>query len=322
MNILITGGAGYIGSQISYKLSDNKIKHSIIDNLSTGHKKLINRKASFFNINFGDKKNLKKIILKKKINCIIHLAASISVPESMINPKKYYQNNVVNLINLLEVCKNTKIKYFIFSSTASIYGDISKNSVSENDKKKPKNIYGKTKLIGEELIKNYSKKSNLKYAILRFFNVIGADSFERTGPILNQGHLFGNILDNIKNKNFKVTIFGNKYSTKDGTGIRDYIDVEDISQIHIDALRLIKIKKKSYIFNCGNSKGYSVYQIIQNFEKVTKKKFLIKIEKPRPGDVSRVVCNNKKLKKILNVKKKKSLIKSIESAIRWKSKLI
>ena len=135
MNILITGGAGYIGSQISYKLSDNKINHSILDNFSTGNKKLLNPKANFFSLNFGDKKNLKKIILKKKINCIIHLAASISVPESMKNPQKYYQNNVINLINLLDVCKDTKIKYFIFSSTASIYGETSKNTVSENDKK-------------------------------------------------------------------------------------------------------------------------------------------------------------------------------------------
>ena len=109
MNILITGGAGYIGSQISYKLSDNKIKHSILDNFSTGNKKLLNPEANFFNLNFGDKKNLKRIILEKKINCIIHLAASISVPESMKNPQKYYKNNVINLINLLDVCKETKI---------------------------------------------------------------------------------------------------------------------------------------------------------------------------------------------------------------------
>ena len=111
---------------------------------------------------------------------------------------------------------------------------------------------------------------------------------KRTGPILNQGHLFGNILENIKNKNFKVTIFGNKYLTKDGTGIRDYIDVEDIAQIHIDAINLVKVKKKSYILNCGNSKGYSVYEIIRNFEKFTKKKFSIKIKKPRPGMLQRL----------------------------------
>ena len=318
MNILITGGAGYIGSQISYKLSDDKIKHSILDNFSTGNKKLLNPEANFFNLNFGDKKNLKRIISEKKINCIIHLAASISVPESMKNPQKYYQNNVINLINLLDVCKETKIKYFIFSSTASIYGETTKSTVSENDIKNPTNIYGKTKLIGEELIKYYSKKIDLNYAILRFFNVIGADSWRRTGPILNQGHLFGNILENIKKKNFKVTIFGNKYLTKDGTGIRDYIDVEDIAQIHIDAIKLVKDKKKSYILNCGNSLGYSVYDIIRNFEKLTKKKFSIKIKKPRPGDVAKVVCNNKKIKKVLKLKKKKSMLKSIEHSIKWK----
>tara|TARA_B100000029_G_scaffold504355_1_gene583052 strand:- start:640 stop:1398 length:759 start_codon:yes stop_codon:yes gene_type:complete len=250
----------------------------------------------------------------------MHLAASISVPESMKKPEKYYNNNVVNLINLLNVCKETKIKHFIFSSTAAVYGNINKKTVSENDIKVPTNIYGKTKLYGEELVKHYSKTSQYNYIILRYFNVIGSDSFGRSGPIINQGHLLGNILDSIFKKNFKINVYGNKYKTHDGTGIRDYIDVEDISNIHIKAYNLIKKNKKSYELNCGNSKGHSVLQVIKNFEKYTKKNFLIKIKPPRSGDVGKIVCDNNFMKKKLGLNLKNKIIKSIENSINWRMK--
>ena len=171
MSILVIGGAGYIGSQLSYMLSDNNIIHTVIDNLSTGNKKLINPKASFFKVNYGDKKKITQIIKKKKINCIIHLAASISVPESMKKPIKYYDNNVINLINLLDAVKEAKVKFFLFSSTAAVFGDVNK-IVSEKDFKNPNNIYGKTKLIGEDLIKYYAKNMKFNYAILRYFRLL------------------------------------------------------------------------------------------------------------------------------------------------------
>ena len=320
MSILVIGGAGYIGSQLSYMLSDNNIIHTVIDNLSTGNKKLINPKASFFKVNYGDKKKIIQIIKKKKIDCIIHLAASISVPESMKKPIKYYDNNVINLINLLDAVKEAKVKFFLFSSTAAVFGDVNK-IVSEKDFKNPNNIYGKTKLIGEDLIKYYAKNKKFNYAILRYFNVIGADNKGRTGPILNQGHLFGNILEGIITKKFSINVFGNNFKTKDGTGIRDYIDVQDISQIHIDTLRFLKKTNKSYEFNCGNSKGHSVLEIIKNFELITKKKFKIKFKKKRPGDVAKVVCDNKKIKRKLKIKFKKTIIESIQNSLNWKLKL-
>lgn len=320
MSILVVGGAGYIGSQISFMLSDNNIEHTVIDNLSTGNKKLINPKASFFKVDYGNKKQVVKILRKKKIDCIIHLAASISVPESMRNPVKYYDNNVINLINLLEAVEETKVKFFLFSSTASVFGDV-KKIVSENDFKSPNNVYGKTKYIGEDLIKYSAKNTNLNYAILRYFNVVGADEKNRTGPILNQGHLFANILEGMRAKKFSINVYGKNFKTKDGTGVRDYIDVQDIAQIHIDTLKYLKKTKKSYEFNCGNSKGYSVLEIIKNFESVAKKKFKVKFKKKRPGDVAKIISDNKLIKKKLKIKFRKTIKDSIQNAINWKMKL-
>ena len=319
MSVLVIGGAGYIGSQISFMLSDNNIEHTVIDNLSTGSKKLINPKASFFKINYGDKKKVIKILKKKKIDCIIHLAASISVPESMKNPVKYYDNNVINLINLLDAVEEAKVKFFLFSSTASVFGDVNK-IVSEKNFKKPNNVYGKTKLLGEDLIKFLAKNSNLNYAILRYFNVVGADARKRTGPILNQGHLFGNILEGMSTKKFSINVYGNDFKTKDGTGVRDYIDVQDIAQIHIDTLKFLKKTKKSYEFNCGNSKGYSVLEVIKNFEAVTKKKFKVIFKEKRPGDVAKVISDNKLIKRKLKIKLQNTIKDSIQNAINWKIK--
>ena len=272
MSILITGGAGYVGSQLSYLLTDNNYKHVIIDNISTGFENLINPKAIFFKENFANKNKIIKILKKNKISCVMHLAASTLVPESMKECEKYYTNNVLNLISLLEACKEAKVKYFIFSSTCAVFEE-GQTKVNENSIKNSNNIYGKTKLYGEEIIKYLSKKYNFQYSILRYFNVIGADEKLRVGPIRDSGHLFMNIINSIFNKSFKINIYGNKFNTKDGTGVRDFIDVEDICNIHLLSYKKMLRNKKSYEINCGIGKGYSVNDIINSFEKNIKKKF-------------------------------------------------
>ena len=321
MSVLITGGCGYIGSQLSYILSDNNIHHIIIDNLSTGSKKLKNPKAQLYKIDISKKKKISKIIKEKNIKCVMHLAASILVPESMNYPDKYYKNNVIDLIKFLDACVDSKIKYFIFSSTCAVYGDIKKNKIRENDVKLPTSIYGKTKLLGEDIIKYYAKKYNFKFVILRYFNVIGSDSKLRTGPLKNTGHLFGNIINSFLKKKMTFNLYGSNYKTPDKTAIRDYIDVEDLSKIHLKAYNKIKQTNKSYEFNCGVGNGYSVLEILKTFKKIINKKFNIIKSKPRPGDTEKLVCDNKYINSVLNLKLKNNLFKSISNAINWKKKV-
>lgn len=317
MTILVTGGAGYIGSNLSYLLSDKKIKHFVVDDLSTGNRKLINKKIKFFNLDIGEKKKILPILKRNKVKSVFHLAASILVNESMHQPNKYYSNNVIKLLNFLDCCMEAKIKNFVFSSTCAVYDDNQK-TVSENSKINPKSIYGKTKLIGEDLIKNYSKRYGFKYAILRYFNVIGADTRSRTGQLNDSGHLFMNIGNSILKKKYRTKIYGSNYMTKDGTGVRDYIDVEDISKIHIDILNQMKKNNKSYELNCGTGKSYSVLEIIKAFEKSEGIK-LKKIKLPkRSGDIEEIKSNVKKLKKVLNYKFSKNLSDSIKTFMQWK----
>ena len=320
MSILVTGGAGYVGSQLSYMLSDKKYKHIIVDNLTTGYKKLINNKAKFYNTNFENKKEIIKILKKNKIKCVMHLAASTLVPESMNEYEKYYKNNVLNLISLIEACNVAKVKYFVFSSTCSIFEE-GQNKVNEKSIKNSNNIYGKTKLYGEELIKYFAKKYNFQYCILRYFNVIGSDKYLRTGALRDSGHLFMNITNSIINKTYKVNIYGNNFNTPDGTGIRDFIDVEDISNIHLASYEKMLKNKKSYEINCGIGKGYSVLDILSSFEKVIGKKFKTISKKKRFGDVEKIICENKYLKKTLNYKFKYSLEDSIKKYINWNKKI-
>jgi len=320
MTILITGGAGYVGSQLSYTLTDNSYKHSIVDNLTTGNSKLINPKANFYNINFEDKDKIVKVLRKNKINCIMHLAASTLVPESMKEHDKYYTNNVLNLIKLLEACKMAKVKYFVFSSTCAIFEE-GQNKVNEKSIKNANSIYGKTKLYGEEVIKFYAKKNKFQYCILRYFNVIGSDQFLRTGAVRNSGHLFMNIINSIFNKSYKINIYGKNFKTPDGTGIRDFIDVEDISNIHLLAYKKMKNNKKSYEINCGIGKGYSVMEILRAFERVIKKKFKIIIKKKRFGDIEKIVCENTYLKNTLNYNFKYNLDYSIQKYLNWHKKI-
>lgn len=318
--ILLTGGAGYIGSKISLDLTDQGYEVVVADNLSTGFKKLLNKKAIFFKIDIGNKVELEKLFKKIKIDTVIHLAASLSVEESMKDPFKYYLNNVVSTKNLLEICGKYKIKKFIFSSTCAVYGE-SVKKVKLKDIPNPSSHYGLTKFLCEKLIKSYSKKHGFKYFILRYFNVVGADSKLRVGPINQSGQLFKNLATNIKKNFFSINIYGKKYKTRDGTCIRDYIDLNDLSNIHINCIKTPLIKKSMFI-NCGYGTGYSVLEIVKAFEKTVGKKILKIYKKPRKGDVSEIVCvpsKSNELKKIYS--NKFNLKKSVENSLKWEIKV-
>jgi UDP-glucose 4-epimerase len=320
MNILITGGAGYIGSHIVEQCINGKNNIIILDNLKTGHKKLIHKKTIFFKGDIKNKKLLHKIIKKNDIKTIIHLAACLNISEAEINKFKYYKNNIKGTKNLILACKNTFVQNFIFSSSCSVYGNV-KGSVNEKTKPNPQGYYAYTKLKGEELIKKYAKKYKYNYGILRYFNVAGASNSGKIGQIESNGQLIKNIAIQSLKKKPIINILGNDYPTKDGTCIRDYIHVSDLASIHMSALDYLEKKKRSFILNCGYGNGYSVQEIINIFKKI-KKNLIVKYQKRRPGDIAEVYSNTKKIKKLFKWRPKYDDInKIIKSAIAWEKKL-
>ena len=320
-NILITGGAGYIGSHVAEVLVKKKYNVIIFDNLITGHKKLINKKAKFIK---GDIKNfnkLSKVIKNFNINSIIHLAAFLNVSEAEKNKKKYYKNNVIGTLNLVKACKNSKVRNIIFSSSCSVYGNVN-GSVKETTKTNPQGYYAYTKLKSEKIIKHYSKKLNYNYFILRYFNVAGASKSGKIGQIeSSHGQLIKNLAITSLKKNPKVNIYGNDYNTRDGTCIRDYIHVSDLADIHAKFIQHQFTTKKSYIVNCGYGRGYTVKEVVDIF-KLIKKNVVISYQKRRPGDIGQVFANTKKLKKVIKwVPKFNNMKNIILSSIKWEKKI-
>jgi UDP-glucose 4-epimerase len=320
-NILVTGGAGYIGSKISIDLLRKGYQVFVVDNLQTGFRFLLDKKVNFFKIDIRDEKKISHILKKNKINNIIHLAASLSVEESMIFPEKYYSNNVEGTFSLIKSAINNKVKNIIFSSTCATYGNLN-GKINETFFQNPESIYGKTKYLAENIIINYSKLAKFNFAILRYFNVVGADSEIRTGCSYSGGQLFKNLAECIVNKKYEIDVYGNDYSTPDGTAIRDYIDVNDLSAIHIMCLKNLS-KKNSLILNCGYGYGYSVLEVIKRFEEVSGKKIKINNKKRRKGDVAVAISDNKNLiRKInFNLNSTINLKQSIHNALLWEEKL-
>jgi UDP-glucose 4-epimerase len=320
-NVLVTGGAGYIGSHIIELLIKKKYKVFIIDNLSTGYRKLISKRAKFYKLNINNFKKVKNIIKEKKIDSIIHLAASTTVSNSKKNNKLFYDNNVKGTSNLIKACKDTLVKNFIFSSTAAIYQD-SRKKVKESSRIKPQSIYGLTKLKAEKIIIKELKKLKINFAILRFFNVVGASPSKKIGPLKKNDNLFKNISMALFKSNRKIMIYGNNLDTKDGTCIRDYIHVSDISEIHLKILNKISKLKKSVVLNCGYGKGVSVKEVVNGFIKFTKKEVNIIILKKRPADIVSSIANINKLKNFIKWKPKYSNLNvMIRDCLIWEKNL-
>jgi len=320
-NILITGGAGYIGSHVAEVLVKNKKKIFIVDNLSTGFLKLLNKKSNFTNLNILNTSKLKNIIIENKIDTVIHLAASLSIGVGEKYPKLYYKNNVLGTKSLLKACEDSLVKNFIFSSTAAVYKEGPK-IVSEKSKVGPKSVYGKTKLFAEKQIILSCKKMKINYGILRYFNVCGASSSGKIGTISKGDHLFKNISIEVMKKKPLISIYGNNYNTPDGTAIRDFIHVSDLADVHYQVLKIISKTKKSKVINCGYNKGLSVRQVVEEFKNQIKRPVRIQIKSRRPGDMEVLISNNKYLKKLINWKPKFNNLKTIvRSCIRWEKRI-
>ena len=320
--ILITGGAGYIGLHVAEVLLKKNIKVFVVDNLSRGLGKFINKKVTFIKEDIKNTNNIRKILIQNKINTIIHLAALTNVQESEIYKKKYSQNNIIGTKNLLKACEKTFVENIIYSSSAGVYGN-AKSPVNENTELKPINYYSKTKLKGEKLIKEYSKKNNFNYCILRYFNVSGASPSGKIG-IYNKNNksLFKILAKQSLSKKPKITIFGKNFSTKDGTCVRDFIHVSDLAFIHFKVFKFIKRKKKSYIFNCGYGKGFSVLEVVKKFEKIIKKKIDIKFKKPRKGEIVISYSNISKIFKLIKWQPKfNNLNTMVKNSLKWEKNL-
>lgn len=300
--VLVTGGAGYIGSHTCLALANAGFEPIIYDNLSTGHSDLAqNFKLIIGDLNDGNR--LKDVFKKNNIQCIFHFAASAYVGESIENPRLYYNNNLSNTINLLNICIDNNVNNFVFSSTCATYGIPGSNIIIENSIQAPINPYGKTKLAIEWLLKDYERAYQIKPMILRYFNAAGAQENGKIGERHNpETHLIPLIFDAITLKKDSITIFGDDYSTHDGTCIRDYIHVSDLAQAHVLVFQELLNDGKPDIFNVGIGKGYSVLDVINSASKISGKNPKINYGSRRMGDPPRLVCNSSKIKSELGWK--------------------
>jgi UDP-glucose 4-epimerase len=318
MLVLVTGGAGYIGSHTVRKLLENNHEVIILDNLSRGHIESVPRNAIFEKVDLLDCDSLQKIINKYPIDAVIHFAAYAYVGESVENPEMYYRNNVQGSFNLISAVRNKNIDKFVFSSTCSIYGNPLNIPISEREPSVPINPYAKTKLAIEYILKDFNDAYGLKYVALRYFNAAGcSDNAEIGESHSSEPHLIPLVLFAALGKKENIKIYGNDYPTKDGTCIRDYIHVNDLADAHIKALEYINDYKNSTIINLGTGDGFSVKEIIEEARKITGINIKSEITGRRAGDPAVLIADNKKAKEILKWEPEYNLNKIIETAWNW-----
>lgn len=325
--VLVTGGAGYIGSEIVRALLKSGCQVIVADDLSQGHVDAIPKGVVFYRADIRDYESIKAVFSKHCIFAVIHLAARIEVEESISNPLEYYSHNVGGLLNLLTICREFNITKFIFSSSGTVYGNANHSSgvqrLHENSLVAPLSAYGHSKLIGEQILKDIQLAYGLNYIALRYFNVAGASSDGLNGQRRkNASHIIHVACDAaIKGKN-ELTIFGNDYATEDGTCIRDYIHVSDVADIHIEALKFLLHNPSSHILNCGYGEGFSVKTVIDTFKKVNEVELKIKYGKRRAGDPVSLVGDCSSLQNLLRWKAKHNSLELIcRSAFQWHSSL-
>jgi len=296
-SVLIIGGAGYIGSHVVRLLQQNGFKTVVYDNLSTGHKELVEGDFIFGDILDGEK--LSSVFEEYDFDIIIHLAAKSIISESMQKPLMYYENNLSGTVNILKLMREYGVKRIIFSSTASVYGNPRKIPITENDEPKPDSVYGFSKLAIERMIADVSSVDGFSYVILRYFNAAGADFSGTIGELhIPETHLIPRVLDVAIGDSPYIEVFGTDYDTPDGTCIRDYVHVLDVAEIHMLALEwLLSDVEGGQIFNVGSGHGFSVLDIIEVARKITGKDIPIKESQRREGDPPKLIASPEKLKR-------------------------
>lgn len=312
MKILVTGGAGYIGSHVVYELCDAEYEVTIYDDMSLGREENIDKRAKFVLGSTLEKKQLAKVLMNEEFDAVIHLAAWKAAGESMVRPGKYAENNIVGSINLLNAVSNAGIKNFVFSSTAAVYGFPSYLPIDEKHPVNPANYYGFTKIFVEDNLKWYSQLKGLNYVALRYFNAAGYDVKGRiTGKEKNPSNLLPIVMETASGMREKVMVFGNDYDTIDGTGVRDYIHVNDLAAAHVLALKYLIEKRKNLIVNLSTEKGYSVLEAINKAKAITGREIPYQIVGRREGDPDKVIASFVKANKILKWEAKYSDLETI-----------
>lgn len=316
MNILVTGGAGYIGSVVTEELLKDGHNVVVYDNLSKGHRESVPDSAFFVQNDIAETEILSQTFRQNKIEAVIHMAASSLVGESVQEPFKYYKNNVVAGLSLLEAMQSEGVKKIVFSSTAAVYGEPEKQPIEETDKTAPTNPYGETKLAFEHALKWFENAYEIRYASLRYFNAAGAS--ERCGELHEpETHLIPIILQAASGAREYVEVFGEDYPTDDGTCVRDYIHVIDLARAHIEALKILNERSAIYNLGCGGA-GYSVKQVIEAAREVTGRQINVRYGKRRAGDPAVLIASSDKIKRQLGWSPQfQDLRKIIESAWNW-----
>lgn len=316
MRVLVTGGAGYIGSVVTEKLLAAGHEAVVYDNLSKGHRTAVSREAKFFKGDIRDRDILRNVLVEQRIEAVIHLAADSLVGESVVQPAKYFHNNLYGGMVLLNAMLESNVKRIVFSSTAAVYGEPEKQPIEETDPTIPTNPYGESKLAFERLLKWYEQAYGIRYASLRYFNACGAT--ERCGEHHTpETHLIPIVLQAANGQRDYVEIFGNDYPSRDGTCVRDYIHVADLARAHIRALAILDERSSIYNLGCGGE-GYTVWEVIETAREVTGRSIEVKVAPRRAGDPIALVARSEKIKRELDWQpEQQSLPEIITSAWKW-----
>jgi len=323
MTILVTGGAGYIGSHMIHALVEAGEGVIVLDNLSTGFKWAIPKGVQLVTGETGDEALVARLIAEHGVSAIIHFAASIVVPDSVSDPLSYYRNNTVNSRALIECAVRGGVNQFIFSSTAAVYGNPAKVPIGEDDAVAPMSPYGSSKLMTEIMLRDAGIAHSLDYVILRYFNVAGADPKLRTGQSTKGAtHLIKVAVETALGKRTKMDVFGTNYPTPDGTCIRDYIHVADLVRAHSDALAYLRAGGRSVTLNCGYGHGFSVLDVIDTVKRVSGVDFRVDRADPRPGDPAQIVAQSDRAKELLGWQPQfDDLATIVTHALAWERKL-
>jgi len=323
MTVLVTGGAGYIGSHMVLELLDAGESVVVLDNLSTGFRWAVPEPARLVVGDVGDQDLVATLVAEHAIDSIIHFAGSIVVPESVSNPLGYYHNNTVKSRALIEVAVESGVKHFIFSSTAAVYGNPAVVPVAEDAELKPMSPYGSSKLMTEVMLRDASFAHDLQAVALRYFNVAGADPKGRSGQSTPRAtHLIKVACETALGKRSHMEVFGTDYPTEDGTCVRDYIHVNDLARAHLAALAYLRSGGKTDIFNCGYSRGYSVLEVIDAVKRASGSDFDVRLSERRPGDPAAIVAASDKIRGTLGWRPQlDDLDQIVAQALAWERQL-
>ena len=323
MTVLVTGGAGYIGSHMVHALVEARESVVVIDNLSTGFSTFLPEGVPLFIGDAGDENLVEGVITQHGVECIIHFAGSVVVPDSMRDPLGYYRNNTMTTRSLLNAAVKGGIKRFIFSSTAAVYGNPDQVPVPENAPTRPMSPYGSSKLMTEIMLHDTASAHDMDYVVLRYFNVAGADPFGRVGlATIGATHLLKIAVEAATGQRAKVDVFGTDYPTRDGSCIRDFIHVSDLAQAHRAALSYLRGGGSSVTLNCGYGRGYSVLETLEAVRRVSSSHFAVQHAPRRPGDIMTMVADISRIRSTLDWKPRYDDIDTIAAhALIWEEKL-